>query len=89
MANTYIPTMDYNEPENYQQTRENMVVLMQALKKVNDGLKALGDNPLLSEFFGDRITGSTKNMSKAINMLGEMYGFTVTDDVIENRLKQV
>lgn len=81
--------MEYNEPENYQQIRENMVVLMQDLKKVNDGLKNLGDNPLLNEFFGDRITGSTKSMSKAINMLGEMYGFTVTDDIIENRFEQV
>lgn len=81
--------MEYNEPENYQQIRENMVVLMQDLKKVNDGLKNLGDNPLLNEFFGDRITGSTKSMNKAINMLGEMYGFTVTDDIIENRFEQV
>lgn len=81
--------MEYNEPENYQQIRERMVVLMQDLKKVNDGLKNLGDNPLLNEFFGDRITGSTKSMSKAINMLGEMYGFTVTDDIIENRFEQV
>lgn len=81
--------MEYNEPENYQQIRESMVVLMQDLKKVNDGLKNLGDNPLLNEFFGDRITGSTKSMSKAINMLGEMYGFTVTDDIIENRFEQV
>jgi len=81
--------MEYNEPENYQQIRESMVVLMQDLKKVNDGLKNLGDNPLLNEFFGDRITGSTKSMSKAINMLGEMYGFTVTDDIIENRFERV
>ena len=81
--------MEYNEPENYQQIRESMEVLMQDLKKVNDGLKNLGDNPLLNEFFGDRITGSTKSMSKAINMLGEMYGFTVTDDIIENRFEQI
>lgn len=86
MGNTYISTMDYNEPENYQQIREDMVVLMQNLKKVNDGLKTLGNNPLLNEFFEDRITGSTKNISEAIDLLGEMYGFTVTDDILENKL---
>ena len=81
--------MEYNEPDNYQQVRESMLVLMQDLKRVNDGLKDLGDNPLLSEFFGDRITGSTKSMSNAINMLGEMYGFTVADDIMENRIEQI
>lgn len=81
--------MKYNEPDNYQQVRESMLVLMQDLKRVNDGLKDLGDNPLLSEFFGDRITGSTQSMSNAINMLGEMYGFTVADDIMEKRFNTV
>lgn len=81
--------MKYNEPDNYQQVRETMLVLMQDLKRVNDGLKDLGDNPLLSEFFGDRITGSTQSMSNAINMLGEMYGFTVADDIMEKRFNTV
>lgn len=81
--------MEYNEPDNYQQVRESMLVLMQDLKRVNDGLKDLGDNPLLSEFFGDRITGSTQSMSNAINMLGEMYGFTVADDIMEKRFNKV
>ncbi len=81
--------MEYNEPDNYQQVRESMLVLMQDLKRVNDGLKDLGDNPLLSEFFGDRITGSTQSMSNAINMLGEMYGFTVADDIMEKRFNTV
>ena len=86
MGNIYISTMDYNEPENYQQSREDMVVLMQNLKKVNDGLKTLGNNPILNECFEDRITGSTKNISEDIDLLGEMYGFTVTDDILENKL---
>ena len=81
--------MKYNEPDNYKQVRESMLVLMQDLKRVNDGLKDLGDNPLLSEFFGDRITGSTQSMSNAINMLGEMYGFTVADDIMEKRFNTV
>lgn len=81
--------MEYNEPDNYQQVRESMLVLMQDLKRVNDGLKNLGDNPLLSEFFGDRITGSTQSMSNSINMLGEMYGFTVADDIMEKRFNKV
>lgn len=81
--------MEYNEPDNYQQVRESLLALMQELKRVNDNLKDLGDNPLLSEFFGDRITGSTKSMSKAINMLGEMYGFTVADDIMEKRFNKV
>lgn len=81
--------MEYNEPDNYQQVRESMLVLMQDLKRVNDGLKDLGDNRLLSEFFGDRITGSTQSMSNAINMLGEMYGFTVADDIMEKRFNTV
>lgn len=81
--------MEYNEPDNYQQVRESMLVLMQDLKRVNDGLKDLGDNPLLSEFFGDRITGSTQSMNNVINMLGEMYGFTVADDIMEKRFNTV
>jgi len=81
--------MEYNEPDNYQQVRESMLVLMQDLKRVNDGLKDLGDNPLLSEFFGDRITGSTQSMNNVINMLGEMYGFTVADDIMEKRFNKV
>lgn len=78
--------MEYNEPDNYQQIRESMVVLMQDLKRVNDGLRKLDDNPLLNEFYEEQIKGAKLKIIDVINLLGEMHGMTLADDIIENKV---
>ncbi|CCY81571.1 unknown [Prevotella sp. CAG:1185] len=76
-----------NEPENYVKARKDLEQLMIKANKINSEFEKLAELPIIAEQFDVRIIKASRNLNKLISLLGEMYGFCLIDDVLQNRLK--
>lgn len=72
------------EPENYRGTRDEILSLMSTINKSKQDFDRISNIVLLQEHFHERTKEVHKQLCQAIYLLGEMYGFTMSDDIIEN-----
>ena len=83
--NTHIPYE--NEPENYQQLRNQILDLMIKVNECKKEAAKILSNDILSEEYGDDPKGILQDLNNVVLFLGKAHGFLLSDDVIQNKLK--
>lgn len=83
--NTHIPYE--NEPENYQQLRNQILNLMIKVNECKKEAANILSNDILSEEYGDDPKGIISELNGVVRFLGMVHGFLLSDDVIQNKLK--
>lgn len=73
-----------NEPANYQEARESILSLMRNLTKAKKDMKAISELDIVVEQFQERTREIIGELSQAVYSLGEIYGYTLSDDVLGN-----
>ena len=73
-----------NEPANYQEARESILSLMRNLTKAKKDMKAISELDIVVEQFQERTREIIGELSQAVYSLGEIYGYTLSDDILEN-----
>lgn len=73
-----------NEPANYQEARESILSLMRNLTKAKEEMKAISNLDIVIEQFQERTRGIIEELSRAVYSLGEIYGYTLSDDILGN-----
>ena len=73
-----------NEPANYQEARESILSLMRNLTKAKKDMKAISELDIVVEQFQERTREIIGELSRAVYSLGEIYGYTLSDDILGN-----
>lgn len=73
-----------NEPANYQEARESILSLMRNLTKAKKDMKAISELDIVVEQFQERTREIIGELSQAVYSLGEIYGYTLSDDILGN-----
>ena len=73
-----------NEPANYQEARESILSLMRNLTKAKKDMKAISELDIVVEQFQERAREIIGELSQAVYSLGEIYGYTLSDDILGN-----
>ena len=84
--NTHIPYE--NEPENYQQLRNQIQFLMVKINECKKEAAEILHSDILAEQYGDNPNGIISNLNGVILFLGEAHGFLLSDDVIQDVLPE-
>lgn len=82
--NKKTPISYTNEPQNYQKVRGTILSLMNDIKKAKEDVKVIASLDIVVEAFQERTELLSKQLSQAIYLLGEIYGYTLSDDILEN-----
>ena len=80
--NTHIPYE--NEPENYQQLRNQILDLMIKVNECKKEAANILHNDILNEQYGNDPQGTISAFNEIICFWGEAHGFLLSDDVIQN-----
>lgn len=80
--NTHIPYE--NEPENYQQLRNQIQDLMIKVNECKKEVAQILSNDILAEEFGDDRNKIITDLNGVVRFLGNTHGFLLFDDVINN-----
>ena len=80
--NTHIPYE--NEPENYQQLRNQIQDLMIKVNECKKEAAKILHNDILGEEYGDDPNGIISDLNGVVRFLGEAHGFLLSDDVLQN-----
>lgn len=73
-----------NEPANYQEARESILSLMRNLTKAKKDMKAISELDIVVEQFQERTREIIGELSQSVYSLGEIYGYTLSDDILGN-----
>ena len=73
-----------NEPANYQEARESILSLMRNLTKAKKDMKAISNLDIVVEQFQDRTKEAYGQLCQTVYLLGEIYGYTLSDDILED-----
>ena len=73
-----------NEPANYQEARESILSLMRNPTKAKKDMKAISELDIVVEQFQERTREIIGELSQAVYSLGEIYGYTLSDDILGN-----
>lgn len=73
-----------NEPANYQEARESILNLMRNLTKAKEDMKAISNLDIVVEQFQDRTKEAYGQLFQTVYLLGEIYGYTLSDDILED-----
>lgn len=73
-----------NEPVNYQEERKSILSLMRNLNKAKEDMKAISDLDIVVEQFQDRTKEAYGQLCQTVYLLGEIYGYTLSDDILED-----
>lgn len=86
MSNKTSPniTAYLDEPGSYKETRNNLLNMMNSFDKLRKEFNIVANMALMQEHFRDRTMEVNEQLYQTIYLLGEMYGFTMADDIIEN-----
>ncbi len=87
MSKTNIQAYE-NEPKNYQETRKEIEDLIRKLKGCKESIAAIYNIPIIAEVehFQKYRSDSMSDITDIIHKLGEIYGYTITDDILEGVL---
>ena len=80
--NTHIPYE--NEPENYQQLRNQILNLMIKVNECKKEAANILHNDILGEQYGDDPNGIISDLNGVVRFLGEAHGFLLSDDILQN-----
>ena len=80
--NTHIPYE--NEPENYDQLRNQIQDLMIKVNECKKEAAKILSNDILSEEYGDDPKGIISELNGVVRFLGEAHGFLLSDDILQN-----
>lgn len=83
--------INLEEPDNYTETRASLERIMISLGKTKRELKDLEKSaPIISECYHSDLENKVlQPLTDAILFLGEIDGFLLSDDIIENRLTYI
>ena len=73
-----------NEPENYDQLRNQIQDLMIKVNECKKEAAKILSNDILSEEYGDDPKGIISELNGVVRFLGEAHGFLLSDDVLQN-----
>lgn len=73
-----------NEPENYDQLRNQIQDLMIKVNKCKKEAAKILSNDILSEEYGDDPKGIISELNGVVRFLGEAHGFLLSDDILQN-----
>lgn len=77
--------IDYvNEPKNYNDLRVKIENLMRTVNQVKKDFNEISDIDLIQEQFQERTREAKGQLSQMIYLLGEVYGYSLSDDILEN-----
>ncbi len=86
MNNETLPntTAYLDEPDSYKETRNGLLNMMNSFDKLRKEFNTVANMALMQEHFQDRTKEINEQLCQTTYLLGEMYGFTMADDIIEN-----
>lgn len=73
-----------NEPKNYKDLRVKIENLMKTVNQVKKDFNEISDIDLVQEQFQERAREAKGQLSQMVYLLGEVYGYSLSDDVLEN-----
>lgn len=73
-----------NEPENYDQLRNQILDLMIKVNECKKEAANILSNDILSEEYGDDPKGIISELNGVVRFLGEAHGFLLSDDILQN-----
>lgn len=73
-----------NEPENYDQLRNQIQDLMIKVNECKKEAAKILSNDILSEEYGDDPKGIISELNGVVRFLGEAHGFLLSDDILQN-----
>jgi hypothetical protein len=73
-----------NEPENYDQLRNQIQDLMIKVNECKKEAAKILNNDILSEEYGDDPKGIISELNGVVRFLGEAHGFLLSDDILQN-----
>lgn len=77
-----------DEPDNYSEVREVISNLMSDVHKVRKEVANLnGSIEIVYERYGEQIKNAVIDLEQVVILLGDIYGYLLADDVLENRIK--
>lgn len=71
-----------DEPANYTEVRSEIFKLMVDLKKCKDQYEKLANMEIFREMHQEDVINNRGNLCQVIWFLGELYGYTLSDDVL-------
>ena len=77
-----------DEPDNYSEVREVIFNLMSDAHKVRKEVSKLNDSiEIINECYDEPIKTAVSNLEQVVILLGDIYGYLLADDILENRMK--
>lgn len=73
-----------NEPKNYNDLRVKIENLMRTVNQVKKDFNEISNIDLIQEQFQERTREAKGQLSQMIYLLGEVYGYSLSDDILEN-----
>ncbi len=76
-----------DEPDNYSEVREVISNLMSDAHKVRKEVSKLNDSiEIVYERYSEQIKTAVIDLEQVVILLGDIYGYLLADDVLENRM---
>lgn len=82
--NNSTPIPYENEPKNYSELRGQIQTLMIKVNECKKEAAQILSNDILAEQYGDDPDGIMSDLKGVVRFLGEVHGFLLSDDVIQN-----